>query len=286
VGLHRLAVVLVMLAACATGETGDTSDEGSGDTPRLDASTVPEPVEGGTTPPPPPGDDGGNPKPDGGDACGAALAALNFDFESGDQGFTHGISDGVTPPPAWPYDPWARGTAANGTPCKSGKCFATELTQNYAQCQRGYLLSPAVDLTACKGRSVSVAFDHAYGFLSFTYGSSWSDGAVVEVSGDGSSWQIAQGSYPGTVKINPDRGISYSCVQSNNFSVDGQQGFVGMQTSQAHVELAIPASAVTNKTQVRFSFASGVSSSTTDANTSRGSTSFGWRIDNIAFVAK
>lgn len=278
-----------MLAACATGTTADSSDDGNGDTPRIDASTTPEPVEGGTpppppdTPPPPPGGDAG-------DACTAALAALKFDFDSGDQGFTHGISDGVPPPPAsptWPYDPWARGTATNGTPCKSGACFAVELTQNYAQCQRGYLLSPQVDLSACKGRSVSIAFDHAYSFLQFTYGATaYADGAVVEVSGDGSAWQLAQGTFSGTVKINPDRGVSYACVQSNNFGVDGHQGFVGAQTSTAHVELAIPASAITNKTQVRFSFASGVSSSTTNADQSRTATSFGWRIDNIAFVAK
>jgi hypothetical protein len=50
-------------------------------------------------------------------------------------------------------------SATAGTPCHSGKCFGAELGQNYAQCQRGFLLSPALDLSACVGEGPRVASD-------------------------------------------------------------------------------------------------------------------------------
>jgi hypothetical protein len=220
------------------------------------------------------------------DPCANALASLVYDFESGDQGFTHGISDGVTPPPAWPYDSWTRGSASMGTACKSGSCWGVELTQNYAQCERGYLLSPSVDLSACKGRSVSVAFDQAYSFWTGNVGgTTYYDGGVVEVSADGTTWQLVTGATSGTVAINPSQGIDYACVQSNGFGVNQKAGFVGASATTSHVVLAIPASAMSSTTQVRFSFASGVSSMTSDPDQSRSATSWGWRIDNVSFVA-
>lgn len=215
-----------------------------------------------------------------------ALAKISFDFESGAAGFTHGISDGVSAG-SWPFDPWALGTASVGTACKSGKCFGAELTQKYAQCQRGYLLSPAIDLSACMGRTVALVFEHAYGFWTGSYGGqTWFDGGVVEVSGDGATWSLPQGTFAGTVKINPDQGASYTCVQSNAFGVHGKSGFTGKQAVTAKAELTLPSSVVTDKMRVRFSSASGVSSQTTDADTSRSATDFGWRIDDVGFVVK
>jgi hypothetical protein len=280
-----LVVVLAIATACATGGDADVEDDGGAAIPKLDAGTNPTPVDSGLGPDAPSPTDGG--KEAASDACTAALAAISFTFDTGAQGFTHGISDGVTPPPAWPYDPWTLGTAATGTTCNSGACFGTELTQNYAQCQRGYLLSPPIDLSACAGRTIAIAFEHAYSFWTGSYlSTTYADGGIVEVSANGSTWVLATGTYPGTVAINPDRGASYACVQSNNFGVDGKSGFVGLHAATEHVELGIPASAIGATTQVRFSFASGVSSQTTDANQSRTMTAFGWRIDDIGFVVK
>jgi hypothetical protein len=88
------------------------------------------------------------------------------------------------------------------------------------------------------------------------------------------------------VRINPNRTSSYACVSPSSFGVHGKQGFVGAQTATARIELTIPASAISATTRVRFSMASGVSSSTTDPDTSRNATGFGWRIDDVTFVAK
>ena len=117
-------------------------------------------------------------------------------------------------------------------------------------------------------------------------GQTWFDGGVVEVSADGTSWLLPTGPYPGTVKINPDQGLSYACVQKNGFGVHNKQGFVGQQAATVKAELTVPAAAITKTTRVRFSTAAGVSSQNTVADSSRPSTDFGWRIDDVAFIAK
>lgn len=273
-------------SACAKGADPELDDD-------FDAAGIP-PLDAATGVP---GRDSGAPvdaatddaSVDAGDACVEALGKLTFDFEAGPSGWTSGFSDGIaTPPdPTWPYDPWAHGTSTNGTACNSGKCFGSELTKNYAQCHRGYLVSPPLDLSACTGRSVALVFEHAYTFWKGSYDmQTWSDGGVVEVSGDGASWQVPQGSYPGTVKINPNRGASYACVKSTSFGVHGKMGFIGTQATTVKAELVLPASSITATTRLRFSTAAGVSTSTTSPDTSRAGTGFGWRIDDVAFVAK
>ena len=282
-----LAAVVVLGAACAQGGAADLGTEVDPDAgPRdpRDGSVVSrsdggDPVDGAAP---------ADARSEAGDPCADALAKITFGFESGPAGWTHGNSDGVATPaqPSWPYDPWSLGASSNGSPCKSGKCFGSELTKNYAQCHRGYLLSPAIDLSACKGRTVSLVFQHAYGFWTGSYGGqTWFDGGVVEVSGDGITWSLPQGTFAGSVKINPDRGAFYSCVQLP-FGVDGKQGFVGKQASTVKAELTLPAGAVTSAMRVRFSTAGGVSSSNTDPDTSRSFTDFGWRIDDVGFAAK
>jgi hypothetical protein len=288
VRLLRLAALTVSVgaaSACAEGGSG-VDDEDTLDGGRPDRLAPPESDAGPVTP----GQTDGGVEasaPDAGDACADALKALAFDFESGPQGWTHGISDGVAPPPAWPYDPWVQGTASVGPACASGKCFGTELTKNYAQCQRGYLLSPKLDLSKCAGRDVSVTFKHAYTFWSGLYnGTVYYDGGVVEASGnDGAAFSGLTGTTPGTVKINPNRGASYTCHESTNFGVNNKAGFTGAKATET-VSLTLPASALTASARIRFSFASGVSSSTTNADTSRSGTDAGWRIDEIGFTAR
>ncbi len=286
-------VALSLLAAlwvhgCATGSETDVGadDEDAGGS-RIDAGRLPDPAkpDGSVEPTP----DAGKPDATTTDACAQALAAITFAFDSGDQGWTHGASDGITgSDPAWPYDGWTRGTASAGTACKAGSCFGNELTQNYAQCARGYLQSPAIDLSKCSGRNVSLVFQHAYAFWSGTYNAqNWFDGGIVEVSTDGQTWQVppASGVYSGTVAINPDRTSSYQCV-TKPFGVTGKQGFTGKNATMTKVTIPLPAAAISATTRIRFSMASGVSSQTTNANTSRSATDFGWRIDDVGFEVK
>ncbi len=280
-----LVVGLVASAACATGTGADTDLGGPADLPDGAPGTD---HDSGV-----PGDASADARTDASDAaadaCSTALAKITFDFETGAQGWTHGVSDSLVVPPApsWPYDAWAQGTTTIGTPCKSGKCFGNELTQNYLQCTRGYLMSPALDLAACKGRSVALVFQHAYAFWTGSYkGTVYADGGVVEVSADGTTWVVPQGTYPGTVKINPDQGAAYACYQGNTFSVSNKQGFVGKQATTVKAELTLPAATLTDKLRVRFSTGAGVSTATTNQNTARAGTDFGWRIDDVGFVAK
>lgn len=279
-----------VLVACAVGSEAETAPETESDAGRVDTGTSIVP----------PGDSGGgeeetdasvaDAKTDSApaDACTTALAKLTYDFEAGAAGWTHAVSDGADGSGvSWPYDPWLTGTASVAPACKAGKCFGTELTKNYAQCQRGHLLSPTVDLSACAGKTVALVFHHAYSFWTGSYaGTTWFDGGVVEASSNGTTWQALTGTYPGTVKINPDRGSSYACVQSTSFGVHNKQGFVGVQTATTKAELTIPATAISKTTRIRFSFASGVSSQVTNADSSRASTAPGWRIDDVGFVAK
>lgn len=301
-------VIAVVVVACANGSDANGDTFGGGDAggggfdedsgyvdpgaedsgyvdPTLDSGGGGSTTDsgGGTA------DAGGGKDAGGGNTCATALAKLAFDFESGDQGFTHGISDGVNPmggAPAWPYDSWTRGTATTGTACHAGSCFGVELGKNYAQCERGYLLSPTIDLSACTGQSVSLTFFHAYQFWTGMYGGvTYADGGVVQVSGDnGATWQTLSGT--GTVRINPNMGASYSCYDSNMFGVDFESGYTtAAGVSTAKVTQKLPAAVVTSKMRVRFSFASGVSSQTTTADTSRTlPTGFGWRIDDVGFL--
>lgn len=281
-------VSLLGSAACADGAI-DTTDGDDFDAGRaVDASSSAKPVEAGSSEADAKADaadkDGSSTEPD--SPCAKALAAIKFDFESGAQGWTHGISDAMpSSAPSWPYDTWALGVATAGTTCASGSCFGTELTKNYAQCERGFLVSPSIDLSACTGQSVSLVFQHAYAFLDLN--ATTRDGGVVEVSGDdGASWQIPKGTYPGTVAINPSIGSSYKCVQPPAFGVNGKQGFTGSQRQTTKASLELPATTISAKVRVRFSFASGVTSSTVDPDASRAATDFGWRIDDVGFETK
>lgn len=284
------AAIAILSAACAKGSDATLDDPDAGDA----GSPVPGSPDGGVRPDgaSTADDAGGDAERDGtsGDACATALAAASFSFEASDEGFTHGISDGVlqSDVPGWPFDGWTRGSATAGTACHSGSCFGVELTQNYAQCERGYLLSPAIDLSACAGRDVSLVFQHAYAFWTGSYGgTTWFDGGIVEVSKDGASWTpVAPATGTGTLKINPDRTTSYRCVNPPGFGVDNEIGFVGKQATTTKVTIPLPAGALGTSTRVRFSFASGVSSATTNADASRSATDFGWRIDDVGFEAR
>jgi hypothetical protein len=284
---------LALLAACAEGAKADdvlnTSDIDSGKTEEEGGKVK---LPDNPDPDPDPGDPDGGGKKDGGSsgttssgasaACVAALNNAKWDFESGVQGWTSAISDGVTQSqaPGWPFNPWTHGATTYKTTCSTGSCWAGERTQNYGQCARGEIVSPTVDLNACKGASIYLTFKHAYAF--WTDGTN-ADGAIVEVN-NGTSWQIPSGTYPGTVKIRESMGI-YNCV-SNAFHTDNQPGFTGKQETTQTFEVKIPDAMLTTNTRVRFAMAGGVSFGSSSVGDSRTNTDFGWRIDDVAFIAK
>ncbi len=218
-----------------------------------------------------------------GSACHAALATARFDFESGADGFSHAGMDGVTSW-SWTIDPWEIG-APSAFDCPDGNgCAATTLDDNYAQCQRGELRSPAIDLSACRGQAIALVFDHSYAFWRGEWASdTWSDGGIVEVSTDGVTWHTpSESSMPGTVWINPNRGPSYSCLEQDNFYVYGHSGYVGSSDGVRTERLALDVD-LNAPFYVRFAFASGVSSETTDETASRLYTGAGWYVDAIRF---
>jgi hypothetical protein len=213
--------------------------------------------------------------------CAGALALAQYTFDDGPQGWTHGISDGQTG--TWPYDPWTQGVATNKSPaCPSGSCFGAELTENYAQCQRGYLLSPPLDLSTCAGQDLHLNFQQGYVFWD---DGTFFDGGVVFVSADGgATWTALSDGVPGTVVIQQNID-TYQCTDSANFEVDGMPGYTGSSATGADtVQLTIPSALVTARTLIKFSMGSGVSSPTDDAGTSRLYTGSGWRIDNVGLA--
>ncbi len=239
-------------------------------------------------PPPPPGPDGSSGDA-GPDAPPTFACAQTVDFESGASGFTHQASDGYQNNTTWPFDSWAVGAAANGLGCRSGtSCWATGLTENYVQCQRAELRSPAIDLTTCAAAgTVKVVFQHAYAFWTGAYGgTTWFDGGIVEISGDnGATWVAAEGlPTSGTVKINPSQTSSYACYQTP-FRVDGKAGFVGT-AGWASAEFVVPTVLRTSQFAIRFSYGSGVSFKTTSPATSKLHTAAGWHIDDVQITAQ
>lgn len=220
-------------------------------------------------------------------ACLSALEAARFTFESGAQGWSHAAMDGVSV--SWPLDPWEDGAPSLGpASCAEGsRCFATDLDQNYAQCGRADLRSPTIDLRACAGREVVMVWEQWFDFWTGDYGgNTWFDGGLVELAPDGSStWSApsAIDTTTATVRINPNRGSSYACVSSTSFYVHGRTGFVGTSGGWQTTEARFGTQPTDSPFRVRFAWASGVSSSTTNANTSRSGTRPGWVVDHVRF---
>jgi len=67
---------------------------------------------------------------------------------------------------------------------------------------------------------------------------------------------------------------------------EGSDAFTGTQSTAQTFEVELPAAWLTDEMRIRSSQASGVSSTTTDADLSRSGTAAGWRIDDVHFLAK
>ncbi len=113
-------------------------------------------------------------------------------------------------------------------------------------------------------------------------GSTWFDGGLIEVSSNGTTWVSAKVVFPGTIDTNPDIDPpSYECVDKNNFYVDGKGGYVGSSGGWVTESVTIPAALASSTFQLRFVYASGVSSQTTNQAESMNGTEPGWFIDDL-----
>ena len=216
------------------------------------------------------------PSPD----CLQALASFRYDFEAGAQGFEHGTSDGQNI--NWPFDSWEQGQARSGpNACAEGQgCWGTDLGANYIQCQRAELISPFIDLRACAEHELLMVYEDWHDFWAE---GNWADGGMVEASPEGGNWSaLAPHRFADRIQINPALGIGYSCVNSDEFHVDGQAGVTGRRGGWQTVRLPLDG-LHHDRFKIRFAYASGVSSRTGDPNESRRGTRPGWFLDNIRF---
>jgi hypothetical protein len=287
----------VIVAACADGTTtGDLTDPNAVPTGGDDAG----PDTAVTPPPASTVDSGGGtdaasavdsaPKTD---AAVSLACGKTFDFESSDGSFTHAAIDGAN---GAAFDAWSYGAAASTLNCHSGsKCFATNLTGPYAQCQRAELRSPVIDLSACAGASsIQVTFWHAYDFLGYTdaAGTTYFDGGIVELSGDGgATWTAPILSPPtvGNVSIAAARGVigEYTCpgpTGTSSFHVQSKSGFINQSTGWQSFEADVPPALRTSQFMVRFAYASG--KSTADTLMALATAKPGWHVDDVAIVVK
>ncbi len=256
-------------ASADTGAAAHPSPDSGGGTPGFDAATVDS-----AAPP---------------DAAPVNLACgKTFDFESSDGAFTHVPLDGAS---GATFDAWTYGAAAGALGCHSStNCFATSLTGPYAQCQRAELRSPVIDLASCAAAgSVQVTFWHAYDFLGYTDagGTTYYDGGIVELSGDGgATWTTAITSPPsvGNVSIAASRGFlgQYVCPGPSSFHVDAKSGFINKSTGWEAFEADVPVALRTNQFMVRFAYSTGKST----ADNALAAAKPGWHIDDVAIVAK
>ena len=227
-------------------------------------------------------------------ACQQALSGILFDADPDTlpekaTDWWVNTSDGVSrTDTSWPYLPWVISPAAGqtpiGTPCASGLCAATGLTQNYAQCQRGWIATPEADLSACAGSNVVVQFDHAHVFM--TYGT-FKDGGIVEMTANGAdidtaTWTRVEEPSMAALSIRSTLG-DVQC-QPTSFYVNGKKGYVGTSPVTHTSEIAVPPAMLTAHARVRFVFASGVA--VAQQIRARESTNFGWRVDNVRFAQK
>ena len=193
---------------------------------------------------------------------------IELDFESGDQGFSHGgIGDSA--------DPWERGDPGDAT-CSSGSnCWATDLAGNYARCLDAELVSPVLDLSACdSSTTVVLSFMHYYVFQPQD-GGSWRDGGNLQLSSNGgSTWQDVTPTpgYEGEI----DGDYTGPCGDSSP-AIAGRDGWSGTIPGDewTEVSLELDDSFKTDDFRLRFLFA-----------TDRTVEQTGWFIDDVGLYVE
>jgi hypothetical protein len=267
--------------------TGDARPRDAAPPPERDAAPARDaaPPEPDAAPPPPP--DAG-PPPGVDEACRAALARAEFTFNDGPQGWAHGVMDDVQGD--WPFDAWEQGLATSGPGrCAEGNgCWATYLDDNLIQCQRAELRSPSIDLGACARYDVTLVFDQWYAFWSARVdGVRYFDGGTVEAGNENGYFEVLDpDAYPGTLNINPELGFDYSCLDGDNFHVDGLPGFVGQTADWVETRMPLGDLPANGPFRVRFAYATGVSLESTDPYESQQASRPGWYVDHVRFEAR
>ena len=197
--------------------------------------------------------------------CGAV--EVSYDFESGDEGFSHGAPDSGFD------DPWELGAPAFES-CHSGEsCWATDLGGMYGDCEAGELLSPMLDLSACSGSdaTVTLRFWHLYryevGMMAYY------DGGAIQLSTDGGdNWLDVspEPSYTGPITGTYDE---CGASPSINNHLGWSEIIPGDTWSEASVDLG--ESYRVDDLQFRFLFGS-----------DRGEVDEGWYVDDIEIVVE
>ncbi|HRI69515.1 MAG TPA: hypothetical protein PK156_35030 [Polyangium sp.] len=199
------------------------------------------------------------------DLC--AVAATTYDFEAGDQGFTHVPTSGLAGD-----DPWKRGMPASSTTCHGGtNCFATNLSlAGYSSCQTAALISPAIDLSKCTGTTkvVTLSFWHYYEFEPGSSGR-WFDGGTLQFSADnGATWMdtTTNQAYQGVVN-----GTYANCNPTP--TIAGHQAWSGTVPGGGWVRVSVDLPTTYFVPQFKFRFLFGAD----EAGNFRG-----WFIDDVA----
>lgn len=240
-------------------DTGGTTDTGIADTGIADSGAPDTGAPDTGTP-----DTGA---PDTGPTC---TIALTYDFESGDQGFTHSALSSYASD-----DPWKRGAPSGTTiKCHGGSnCFTTGLTSNYATCQTAQLVFPTVNLSSCAGSSqkLQLSFWHYYDFEAPSSAGRYWDGGLLQVSTDGTTWADVTTSQPydGTIK-----GSYAGC--SPVPLVSNKSGWSGTIPGGAWKQVTFDIGAAHRVAGLRFRFLVG---------TDEGTNKRGWFIDDVAITS-
>lgn len=222
------------------------------------------------------------------DPCERALAELRTDFEAGPEGWEHRPMDGAMLD-GYTMDHWEWGAASGAGPggCHTGEgCWATNLDDNYIQCQRAELVSPVMDLSACADadRDLQLVFHHYYDFWTGEHrDETWFDGGLVELSHDaGRVFAVPSGlAAEGTVRINPY--IDSIVCLGSGFYADDKPGFTLASGGWKRVEVPIAPMFRTSTFRLRFVYATGVSYPDVDQATSMSNASPGWYVDDLGF---
>jgi len=168
------------------------------------------------------------------------------------------------------YDSWDLGTPERRD-CHSGDgCWATDLQDEYRDCESSALVSPNYDISGCEG-DVEVTFWHLYQLEEI--GQSLYDGAAIQMSGDGGdTW----------LDVFPDP--AYSGVIDGNYEgcggepeIDGHQAWSDgiVNDDWQEVTVLVDEALRTDEFRVRFLF-----------GTDQGVTDEGWYIDDFGISAQ
>jgi hypothetical protein len=161
---------------------------------------------------------------------------------------------------------WDCGTPTGGPPGNPTGVWATNLSGNYNDNESSFLQSPPLNLSECAGEGITMTLHHWYNFEG---GPSRPDGAIVQISTDGTSW----------TKIDPFDGDLYGAgnIGATYTPVSGTSGFNGNtnNNSNAWLESKWDLSNYSGLSEVHLRFVFG-----SDSSVNR----VGWYLDDLELL--